>query len=218
VKIQRTSSKNTKKSLKILTDRLKSLPSQKSPNFNKDSPYLQVKEKIIKKNKNFLEKQSVDHLIKVIDNSQNINHEFLTEDLMKTSEIKKALKFRKRTFGFKKLKTTDDLNNLDLFVDLIDEKKRKMLSKILYNQHYMKNSEFERENPKIPRFNSNRSSLKLSPISLSPTMSRALSPEQEENDLKADYLKTILKEDRETDLKKFRLSRYLSMKGVFNLI
>ena len=88
VKVQRSNSKKATKSLKVITEKLKSMSCRKSPDFNKDSPYLAGKINLIKNSKVHLEKLSAEKLVKTLDSQLNGNHEFITAEVMKNQNIK----------------------------------------------------------------------------------------------------------------------------------
>ena len=214
VQMQRSNSKKATKSLKVITEKLKSLSCRKSPDFNKDSPYLAGKIYLIKNSKAHLEKIKAEKLVKTLDNQLNGNHEFITAEVMKNHHIVKAIKSRKRDFAFKTQKTTSNLCKPDSNRELIDERKFKILNRILSNPSKLKNIDLAQENRSNFRSNTIK---KLTPVSLSPTLTRFLSSDLDDEDLEINYFKTLEKEERKSDLNKYRLSKLLSFKGVFNM-
>lgn len=208
------------RSLKMISKELKSLSCKRFGKFTDDVDYVSGKNALRKLTDRHLRKESMEGILKIIDR-KDCNQEFITEEIMRRNSIKNALKARKREFGFKSSNSPKPIHSPDLYIPILDEKKSKMLKKILYNHKYLSSIK-SKQNPSInsptshPKFN--RNSEKLKPISLSPSILRQTSPTSLNLDLMKTYQEAVKISDIELGIDKSKLSRLLSLKGVFNFI
>lgn len=208
------------KSLKMISNELKSLSCKRFGKFTDDVEYVNGKNALRKLTERHLRKKSLEGILKIIDR-KDCDQELITEEIMRRNSINNALKARKREFGFKSSNSPQHLPNPDIYIPVLDEKKSKMLQKILYNHKYL--SSIKRKPDTLirsPTLQTKpiRHSEKLKPISLSPSILRETSPPSQNINLLKTYQAAVKSSDLELGINKSKLSRLLSLKGVFNFI
>lgn len=221
VKRQSVKSKTTVKSLKQISNELKLLSCARVNKFNQEAEFLSGKNTLKKLSPRYLRNESMEGLLKIIDEKNKTEKNLITEDIMKRESIKKALKARKREFGFKSKNSPRLEPDPVFYIDVIDKKKSKMLEKILYNNKYrtsLKNSIQVKSNPQISNSPQYRYSEKLMPISLSPSIFRNNFANLQDLNLPKTYQETVKKSEYELGCDKTKLSRLLSLRKIFNLV
>jgi len=214
-------SKTTVKSLKQISNELKSLSGPKGSKFTQDAEFLSGKNALKKLSNRHLRKESMEGLLKIIDDKDKTEKNLITEDIMKRESIKDALRARKRKFGLQSNNSPRLEPEPLMYMDMLDEKKSKMLEKILYNNKYrasIKNFAQAKPTPGLSISPQARFSGKLKPISLSPRMLRNDLFSCQDINLAKFYQQAVKKSEYQLDCDKTKLSRLLSLRKVFNLV
>jgi hypothetical protein len=191
-------------SLKNIHQQLESISFGSSTKFADNPFYMEGKKRLFFQSKHHNEEVDLLNLIKIIDNTDPNKKNFITPDIMKSKLTRKILQSRKRSFGstaLNSLKTEPDSLNYEG----LDWKQSKILRKVLH----INSCTISPINEKFENFQE-KGKKTVKPLSLSPVVESF-----EKNDIDKDYFQALKKTDLENGLHKVRLSRLVSLKGVF---
>ena len=206
-KIKRKYTKIASNSLKTIHQQLESISLGSSTKFADNPFYMQGKKRLYNQSKQHDEELDLINLIKIIDNKEPNKKNFITPDMMQSKLTQKILQTRKRSFGstgqnFMRAEPEHSVN-----YEGLGRKQSKILRKVL-NVNSCAVSPLGQSGTKGPEGQGLR-------LSMSPGLGTSVQGSFDLADLNRDYCQVVKKEDIENGIRKVRLSRLISLRGVF---
>lgn len=208
-KIKRKYTKIASNSLKTIHQQLETISLGSSTKFADNPFYMQGKKRLYVQSKQHDEELDLINLIKIIDNNEPNKKNFITPDMMKSKLTQKILQSRKRSFGSTSQNFMRAEHDHSVNYEGLDRRQSKILRKVL-NVNSCAGSPFAQNEKK--GLEASGQGLRFS---LSPAFGSSVQGSFDLVDLNRDYCQVVKKEDIENGMKKVRLSRLISLRGVF---